>query len=244
MKKFGIVLIVSAIFVMGCKTEDNKNAELKTYNDSLSYSIGNDIAQNFKRNNLDSLNIDILAAGIKDYFAEDSSVMDSEAISKVLMTFSQKMREEAEVKRIEEEAERLEENKINFKDNLESGLKFLEENAKKKGVKTTESGLQYKIIKAGKGVSPLAADIVKVNYEGSLIDGTKFDSSYDRGEPAEFAVNQVIKGWTEALQLMKAGGVWELYIPFESAYGERGSGSIKPFSTLIFKVELISIVKK
>ena len=235
MKKLGIVFIVSAIFIVSCKTDDKK-AELISYEDSLSYAIGTDIAQNFKRNNLDSLNIDVLASGIKDYFAEDSSIMTGETVNDILVTFSQKMRVEAELKKIEE-------NKINFKGDLEAGQKFLAENAKVEGVVTTESGLQYKIIKKGKGNMPAFSDKVRVHYEGTLIDGTKFDSSYDRGEPAEFGVNQVIPGWTEALQLMTEGSQWELYIPYELAYGDRGSGSINPFSTLVFKVELLKIVK-
>ncbi|MCD4794889.1 MAG: FKBP-type peptidyl-prolyl cis-trans isomerase [Bacteroidales bacterium] len=234
MKKLALLITVSAIFITSCKNEEKIN--LNNFNDSLSYAIGNDIAGSFKQSKLDSLDIDILAKAIKDNFAEDSSVMSNEAISQILMTFSQKMRAEAE-------AERIEQNKIQFKDNLETGQKFLEENSKKEGVITTESGLQYKIIKKGKGESPKFTDKVKVHYEGTLLDGTKFDSSYDKGEPAEFGVTQVIKGWTEALQLMKKGSEWELYIPYDLAYGDRGSGSIKPFSALIFKVELISIIE-
>ncbi len=127
---------------------------------------------------------------------------------------------------------------------VDEGKKFLAENAKKEGIVTLPSGLQYKIITEGTGNIPTASDKVKVNYEGTLINGTKFDSSYDRGQPAEFGVTQVIKGWTEALQLMKEGSVWMLYIPSDLAYGSRQAGKeIKPFSTLIFKVELLSIVK-
>ena len=237
MKRLALLIIVSAIFITSCKNEENKKVNLETSMDSLSYAIGNDIGKNFKSGNLDSLNIDILAEAIKDHFAEDTSVMDDETISNILTAFSQKMR-------AEEEAKRIEENKIKFKDNLEVGQKFLEDNAKNEDVITTESGLQYKIIKKGKGATPTATDKVKVHYEGTLIDGTKFDSSYDRKEPAEFGVSQVIKGWTEALQLMKEGSEWELCIPYDIAYGDRGSGNIKPFSTLVFKVELLKIIKQ
>ena len=174
---------------------------------------------------------------MKDLFAEDTTVMTKEEVSQTLNTFSMKMRAEAEAKQSEQ-------NKVQFQAELEVGQKYLEENAQKEGVVTTESGLQYKIIKEGKGDIPTTMDQVEVHYEGTLIDGTKFDSSYDRGEPSKFGVTQVIKGWTEALQLMKEGSVWELYIPYNIAYGERGSRNIKPFSTLIFKIELISIVKK
>lgn len=130
-----------------------------------------------------------------------------------------------------------------FAENKAAGEKFLAENAKKEGVKTTSSGLQYKIIKEGNGAIPTDSSKVKVNYKGTLIDGTQFDSSYDRKEPTTFRANQVIKGWTEALTMMPVGSKWELYIPQELAYGAREAGQIKPFSTLIFEVELVGIEK-
>ncbi len=130
-----------------------------------------------------------------------------------------------------------------FAENKAAGEKFLAENAKKEGVKTTPSGLQYKIIKEGKGAVPTDSSKVKVNYKGTLIDGTQFDSSYDRKEPTTFRANQVIKGWTEALTMMPVGSKWELYIPQDLAYGSREAGQIKPFSTLIFEVELVDIEK-
>ena len=127
--------------------------------------------------------------------------------------------------------------------NKEAGEKFLAENKTKEGVKTTPSGLQYKVITEGKGAIPADTCEVKVNYKGTLIDGTEFDSSYKRNEPATFRANQVIKGWTEALTMMPVGSKWELYIPQDLAYGSRDQGQIKPFSTLIFEVELLDIVK-
>lgn len=130
-----------------------------------------------------------------------------------------------------------------FGENREAGEKFLAENKTKEGVQVTPSGLQYKIIKQGKGAVPTATDKVSVHYRGTLIDGTEFDSSYKRNKPTEFAANQVIKGWTEALTMMPVGSKWELYIPQELAYGSRNQGQIKPFSTLIFEVELLDIVK-
>ena len=130
-----------------------------------------------------------------------------------------------------------------YADNKAAGEKFLAENATKEGVKTTESGLQYKVIKEGKGAIPTDKDKVKVHYKGTLIDGTEFDSSYSRKEPASFGVTGVIKGWTEALKMMPVGSKWELYIPQDLAYGSRNTGKIKPFSTLVFEVELIDIVK-
>ena len=131
-----------------------------------------------------------------------------------------------------------------YGENKAAGEKFLAENAKKEGVKTTESGLQYKVIKEGKGAIPTETSTVKVHYKGTLVDGTEFDSSYNRNEPTSFRANQVIKGWTEALTMMPVGSKWELYIPQELAYGARETGDIKPFSTLIFEVELFEIEKK
>ena len=132
-----------------------------------------------------------------------------------------------------------------YGENKAAGIKFLEENKTKEGVVTTESGLQYKVIKAGNGEIPTKESSVKVNYKGTLIDGTEFDSSYKRNAPATFRADQVIKGWTEALTMMPVGSKWELYIPQELAYGSRETGGlIKPFSTLIFEVELLEIEKK
>lgn len=131
-----------------------------------------------------------------------------------------------------------------YAENKAAGEKFLAENATKEGVKTTESGLQYKVIKEGKGAIPTDKNTVKVHYKGTLVDGTEFDSSYSRKEPASFPVTGVIKGWTEALKMMPVGSKWELYVPYDLAYGAReNNGKIKPFSTLIFEVELLDIVK-
>ena len=137
-----------------------------------------------------------------------------------------------------------EQNKVLYKDLIAQGDSFLQKNKEKKGVVVTASGLQYEVIKMGAGTKPSETNTVKVNYTGTLINGTKFDSSYDRKEPAQFQVNAVIKGWTEALQLMPVGSKFRLYIPESLAYGGTGAGEvIKPFSTLIFDVELLEIVK-
>lgn len=134
-------------------------------------------------------------------------------------------------------------NEVRFADNKKAGEDFLAENAKKEGVKTTESGLQYKVLKEGTGVIPADTSMVKVHYEGKLIDGTVFDSSIERGNPADFRVNQMIAGFTEALKLMPAGSEWEVYIPQELAYGAQQSGKIDPFSALIFKIQLLEVKK-
>jgi FKBP-type peptidyl-prolyl cis-trans isomerase len=136
-----------------------------------------------------------------------------------------------------------EKQKVTAEKNLKAGEAFLAENAKKEGVKTTASGLQYKVIKSGTGPSPKPTDVVKVQYHGTLIDGTVFDSSVRRNQPATFTVNGVIPGWTEALQLMKVGDKWKLFIPAKLAYGEQGSGPIGPNIVLIFDVELLGIEK-
>lgn len=169
-----------------------------------------------------------MLAGFYDGLKEKGVMSKAEA-----QTYSQKKMEEI-MKRATAEK---------FADNKEAGEKFLAENKGKEGVKTTESGLQYKIIKEGKGAIPAETAKVKVNYKGTLIDGTEFDSSYSRNEPSTFRANQVIKGWTEALTMMPVGSKWELYIPQELAYGDREQQKIKPFSTLIFEVELLGIEK-
>jgi len=238
MRKLGLLVVAIAVIFASCNNAGNKKVEIKNFNDSLSYAIGNDIAKSFERSEIDSINVEVLAKAMKDRMAKDTTTgLDSVTIAEVLNKFQMKMR-------AEQEAKMLAKNKEKFKSNLEEGEKFLAENKTKDGVVTTESGLQYKVLKAGNGAIPTAADKVKVHYEGKLLDGTVFDSSYERKEPAEFGVNQVIKGWTEALQLMKEGSVYELYIPYNLAYGERGSGSIKPFSMLTFKVELLKVLKK
>jgi FKBP-type peptidyl-prolyl cis-trans isomerase FklB len=163
-------------------------------------------------------------------------------IASVKSNYSEEMMTEATAySTIHEEAIKAKAMEEKYGENKAAGEKFLEENKTKEGVQTTESGLQYKIIKAGKGAIPTENSTVKVNYKGTLIDGTEFDSSYKRNAPATFKANQVIKGWTEALTMMPVGSKWELYIPQELAYGSRNAGQIKPFSTLIFEVELIDV---
>jgi FKBP-type peptidyl-prolyl cis-trans isomerase FklB len=204
--------------------------ELKSDKEKLSYSIGMDIGGKLKQQSID-VDPELLAKGLKDSFGGGKTILTEDEARQALMEFQQRqMAKQAETMRILGEK------------NKAVGEKFLAENAKKEGVKTLPSGLQYKEITPGKGKSPKSTDTVTTNYRGTLIDGTEFDSSYKRGQPATFPVTGVIPGWTEALQLMKEGAKWELYLPSNLAYGERGAGKeIGPNATLIFEVELISV---
>ncbi|GAB1416319.1 FKBP-type peptidyl-prolyl cis-trans isomerase N-terminal domain-containing protein [Paludibacter sp.] len=193
--------------------------------------IGSQLKSNpdFYNDSTLKMDFNLLRQGLINGISGDTLVMNNDAARDYFNNTMQKM-----------QTEKLEKQ---YKSNKEAGIKFLEENAKKDGVITTTSGLQYEIIKQGKGTLPTVTDKVKVHYHGTLIDGTVFDSSVDRGQPAEFGVTQVIKGWTEGLQLMPVGSKFKFYIPQELAYGSNDQGTIKPFSTLIFEVELLEIVK-
>jgi FKBP-type peptidyl-prolyl cis-trans isomerase FklB len=203
---------------------------LKNQKDKVSYSIGVNIGENLKRQSLD-VNPDALAQGIKDVLSGSKALMTEEEVKDTLKTFQQELK----AKRTEHLKELSEKNK-------KEGDAFLAENKKKEGVITLPSGLQYKVIKEGTGEKPKITDTVTVNYRGTLINGTEFDSSYKRGQPATFPVNGVIAGWTEALQLMKVGSEWQLFVPSNLAYGERAVGrDIGPNATLIFDIELLAI---
>lgn len=199
--------------------------------DKVSYALGLGIGRQLSQMGAQTLNIDDFAQAIKDVLqGNDPSITDAEAQELVNNFFA-----EQEAKQREAAAER-------FKEVKATGEQFLADNAKKDGVVTLASGLQYTVLTEGNGRSPKATDTVKCHYEGTLTDGTIFDSSYRRGEPAEFPLNGVIAGWTEGLQLMKEGAKYRFFIPYTLAYGERGAGqSIPPFSTLVFDVELIEV---
>ncbi|HLO45942.1 MAG TPA: FKBP-type peptidyl-prolyl cis-trans isomerase [Leadbetterella sp.] len=197
---------------------------LKTSLDSLSYAIGINVGDNLRNQKL-NVNPDILAKAIKDAIANNKSVMTSEKSGAFIQNYFQSQAAKA------------------GNENKAKGDAFLAQNKTKAGVLTTASGLQYKVVTAGTGLKPVATDKVKVHYHGTLLDGTVFDSSVNRGEPATFGVTQVIQGWIEALQMMPVGSKWTLYIPSDLAYGPQGPPSIGPNQALIFDVELIEIVK-
>ncbi len=224
-----LIICVSAACVASIGLAEDK-PQLKDQKDKASYSIGYDIGETFKKQNVD-LNPDALFTGLKEALSGKEAALSKEEREKTLQAFQKEMMEK-QIAASKEAATK----------NAAEGEKFLAENKKKDGVKTTASGLQYKVLKEGSGASPKETDTVVTNYRGTLIDGTEFDSSYKRNEPASFPVNRVIKGWTEALQLMKPGAKYQLVIPAALAYGERGAGQlIGPNATLIFDVELLSI---
>lgn len=227
MKKLLVIFAGVLLIAAGCKTSNQVNARLDQLNtaaDSLSYALGVSIGQNLKEQGIENLNYSALAQGMEEQYNEEAMMTPADADDYVRNTFT-------EIRQEQERAAKQE------------GLDFLEENQGKEGVKTSASGLQYKILVEGDGPSPVATDEVTVHYEGRLIDGTVFDSSYERGQPATFPLSGVIPGWTEGLQYLNVGGKAELYIPSDLGYGARQApgGKIPPYSTLIFTVELLEI---
>ncbi len=229
MKYLAILFLL--LLSIACTQNTAQNAELKSFDDSVSYSIGADIARNFATQKM-NINSDAFVSGFLNVALEGEVKINEEEALKILTKYQQVMRATREA---EANAAMLE--------NLKKGDEFLAENKSKDGVKVTDSGLQYKVITLGTGAKPTADDKVKVHYKGTLLDGTQFDSSYDRGTPAEFPLKNVIKGWTEGLQLMPVGSKYEFYIPAALAYGQNAPQTIGPNQTLIFEVELLEIVK-
>ncbi|HOB27621.1 MAG TPA: FKBP-type peptidyl-prolyl cis-trans isomerase [Bacteroidales bacterium] len=246
-KKVFVITILSLFAIYTCNAQndssrsknDKKNSksvtnaplQFNTFKDTVSYLIGTDLAKNFINNQLD-IDINYLKAGYEDVLNNVDTIFTDQEFQSVMQKLQKIAMEKSEAKRLEE-----------AKLNKEVGQKFLESNKNNPGVYQTPSGLQYKVIKMGEGPKPTSTDKVKVHYEGKLINGKVFDSSYERGEPIEFGLNQVIPGWAEGLTLMPVGSVFELYIPSDLAYGDRPIGEIPAGSTLIFKVELLEIVK-
>lgn len=225
---FGL-MSCSGLKVQSGDTTTNQSNEIKmdsteTKMDSISYSLGILVAQNLKSQGFNQLDANSLAKGLSEGLKPGIPTTEVEQANAIVQTYVMKQKEQAGGA------------------NLETGRKFLAENGQRPGVVTLPSGLQYEVLKAGTGATPKATDKVTVHYHGTLLDGTVFDSSVERNKPATFPVNGVIKGWTEALQLMKVGDKWKLFIPTELAYGSRGAGSdIGPNAALIFEVELLGV---
>jgi FKBP-type peptidyl-prolyl cis-trans isomerase FklB len=229
------MIVITAFMIGSCAQSSIKNAKLKTSQDSLSYAFGTNIYNSLAA---DSLSLDpVLVAKAMQDGKDGKAEMTEEAAREVIMKFVS-MREAEKAKKQEEI------NQVQYKDYIEQNEAYLETNKSKTGVTITPSGLQYEVVKMGDGPKPTAESTVKVHYIGTTIDGTEFDSSVKRNQPAQFPVSGVIPGWTEALQLMPVGSKFNLVIPQTLAYGARGAGEvIKPFSTLLFQVELLEIVK-
>jgi FKBP-type peptidyl-prolyl cis-trans isomerase len=226
-------ILLAGSFTMNAQTKKTAKAavvapaqEKLTILDSASYSFGLKVAQGLKSDGVDRLNYSLLAKAMEDVFNDRETLLTDEQASSSIGIFLEAA------------------SKSRFASLLEEGEKFLATNKVKTGITTTESGLQYEVLKAGSGAKPKLEDDVTVHYKGSLLNGKQFDSSYDRGEPIELQLNRVIPGWTEGLQLMPEGSKYRFFIPYQLAYGERGAGQdIPPYSTLIFEVELIKIGK-
>ena len=220
-----LIVTIAALSLASLSFGQDK-AQLKDLKDKVSYSIGLNVGANFKKQGQE-LNPDALLAGVKDALSGKTPALTENEQKETMEAWSKQMEDKQ---------------KVAGEKNAADATKFLAENKKKDGVKTTASGLQYKVTKEGTGAQPKETDTVTVNYRGTLINGTEFDSSYKRGQPATFPVNGVIKGWTEALQLMKTGSKYQLFIPADLAYGPRAAGpDITPNSALIFEVELLEV---
>lgn len=225
-KSFWLKLFVFAGLCFGL-ISCNKTPKLETDLQKASYAIGQQIGGNLRAQNIE-FDQETLALSIKEAAEGKEARMKPEEMQAALMKLQENM-----VKKQQEEADK----------NLKAGKEFLEKNKTAEGIKTTESGLQYSVVQEGTGATPTLNDTVKAHYKGTLIDGTQFDSSYDRGQPAEFPVSGVIRGWTEALQMMKVGGKLKLYIPPELAYGPSARPGIPANSVLVFDVELVDVIK-
>ncbi len=230
--RYLLLTTVVAAVTIACNAHETPQAKLTSKKDSISYAIGINIGKNMKQQELD-VDPAKIAAGLADGFGGTATLTD-EQIQSIMMAFQMEMSQKQQAKQSQKATE-----------NLAKSEKWLNENKSKPGVMTTPSGLQYRVVKEGTGKKPTASSTVKVHYTGTTTDGTKFDSSIDRGEPAEFSLSGVIPGWTEGLQLMTVGSKYILYVPPQLAYGENGAGgAIGPNEALIFEVELLDIVNK
>jgi FKBP-type peptidyl-prolyl cis-trans isomerase FklB len=226
-----VFLVLAAILLPAGQALGATDAALKSQKDKLSYTVGVSTGKNLKKQFVD-IDPDVMMKGLKDGLSGRKTLLTNKEMDEVMKALQNDMA-----------ARRKEITKALADKNKKEETTFLAENKKKEGVKTLPSGLQYKVLQEGKGKSPKATDTVIVNYRGNLLDGTEFDSSYQRNEPASVDLKYVIKGWTEAIPLMKEGAKWQLFIPSALAYGENGGGLIEPNAALVFEVELISISK-
>lgn len=228
MRQFAVVLLTIGLVCVAAEAQ--QKTALKAQKDKVSYCIGVDIGKNFNQQSID-VNLDLLLKGMKDALSNAKLLLTDQEMREVMMVFQSEMI-----------AKMNEKTKKTAEQNKEEGDAFLAENKKKPGVVSLASGLQYKILKEGMGKSPKQTDTVTTHYRGTLISGKEFDSSYKRGEPTSFPLNGVIKGWTEALQLMKTGSKWQIFVPPQLAYSENGAGpDIGPNATLVFEIELLGI---
>lgn len=225
-----IGLMILSMFFVNAQAFAADESILKTKRDKISYSVGVSVANNFKQQGVE-VDPDMMNKGVSDAISGKKLLLSDEELRKTLNAYQQELREKQEGAR-----------KVTAEKNIKASEEFLAANKKKKGVVTLPSGLQYTVLKAGEGKKPTVSDMVECHYRGTLLNGTEFDSSYRIGRPVSFKVNGVIPGWTEALKLMNVGSKWQLFIPFQLAYGERGVGNrIGPNETLIFEVELVAI---
>jgi FKBP-type peptidyl-prolyl cis-trans isomerase FklB len=225
-----VLIAILGIALLACQAYAEEQSSLKSQKDKISYIIGLDVGSNLKKQSIE-VDPDLLMKGLKDGLGGNKPLMSEQEMTETKTAFSQEMMKKHEA-----------EQQIIGEKNKKEEKSFFAENKKKEGVITLPSGLQYKIITQGTGKTPKTTDTVTVNYRGTLINGTEFDSSYKRGQPATFPLKGVIPGWTEALQLMKEGSKWQLFIPSNLAYGDKSAGNIiGPNSALIFEVELISV---
>lgn len=231
MKRILFLAGLGILFLM-CQISSGEEKNFKDQKEKVSYIIGLDLGANLKKQAVD-INPDILLQGVKDALSGNKPLLTEQEINSTVAAFQKEMKDKQE-EMMKKAGEK----------NKKEGEVFLAGNKKKEGVVTLPSGLQYKVIKNGSGKKPKLTDTVTTNYKGTLIDGTEFDSSYKRGQPASFQVNGVIAGWTEALQRMEEGAKWQLFVPAQLAYGERGAGPIGPHATIIFEIELISVQEK
>lgn len=226
-------LLAGILLFTGCDSDlGSGDVTLDSKADSVSYSLGYQNGQFFVERNMTEINPELVEAGLEAALAEQEAQLSDAEMQQVIRTFQIEAQQKAQQERIKEAEE-----------NKEEGEEFLAENREKEGVQVTDTGLQYVVLEEGSGVSPDSTDQVRVNYEGTLIDGTVFDSSYDRGEPVTFPLNRVIPGWTEGLQLMKEGAKYKFFIPGDLAYGQNPppQSPIGPNETLIFEVELLEV---